>query len=175
MKFRKTELLMKYIYKMFFSVALLFILIPYSSFSQGRISTTFEASPDGKIFIYYQLNGDQDKEYDVGVVLKRTSVPSFELVPSDISGNVGRGKFGDGNKKTIIWTLKPEEKAILNGEDFYFVVNAEEVKSGGGIPWYVYVGGAALAGGAAVLLLNKKSDSGTTTETFPSPPSRPAQ
>lgn len=167
---------MKYIGQFFLTVIILFLLINGSAYSQERISTTFEASPDGKIFIYYQLNGDPEKEYDISVVLKRSSVPSFELTPSDLSGNVGKGKYGDGTKKTIIWNLKPEEKAILNGEDFYFVVNADEVKSGGGIPWYVFVGGAALAGGtAAVLLLNKKSDSGTTTttESFPTPPGRP--
>jgi hypothetical protein len=166
---------MKNFFKVFLSAVLLLPLFLNDSFCQERISTTFEASPDGKIFIYYQLNGDPEKEYDINVVLKRTSVPSFELVPSDISGNVGKGKYGDGTKKTIIWTLKPEEKAILNGEDFYFVVNAEEVKSGGGIPWYVFVGGAALAGGAAALLLTKKSDNtpAATTTTFPSPPARP--
>ena len=167
---------MKNISKVFFSAALLLLLSSNFSFSQQKINATFEASPDGKIFIYYQLNGDPGKEYDISVVLKRTSVPSFALVPSDLSGNVGQGKYGDGTKKTIIWTLMPEEKAILNGEDFYFVVNAEEVKSGGGIPWFVYVGGAALAGGAAVLLLSKKSDSNnSTTTSFPSPPGRPAQ
>ena len=54
------------------------------------------------------------------------------------------------------------------------MVNADEVESGGGIPWYVYVGGAALAGGtAAVLLLNKKSDNTTTETNFPLPPERP--
>ncbi len=164
-------------FKIFFSAVLLFPFISNTSLCQEKINTTFEASPDGKIFIYYQLNGDPEKEYNIGVVLKRTSVPSFELTPADLSGNIGKGKYGDGNKKTIIWTLKPEEKAILNGEDFYFVVDAEEVKTGGGIPWYVYVGGAALAGGtAAVLLLNKKSDNSTTNPVvtgFPSPPARP--
>ena len=166
---------MKYIYQFILPVIILLTFISGTAYSQERISTTFEASPDGKIFIYYQLNGNPDREYDISVVLKRTSVPSFELKPSDLSGNVGRGKYGDGSKKTIIWTLKPEEQAILNGEDFYFVVNADEVESGGGIPWYVYVGGAALVGGtAAVLLLNKKSDNTTTTGTdFPLPPARP--
>jgi hypothetical protein len=165
---------MKNIFTIFTSTIILFLLICSSSFSQEEINTSFEASPDGKIFIYYQLNGIADKEYDISVKLKRTTVPSFELIPSDLSGNIGRGKYGDGTKKTIIWNLKPEEKAILNGDDFYFVVNAEEVKSGGGIPWYVYVGGAALAGGAAALLLTKKSDSSNpTTDNFPSPPARP--
>ena len=166
---------MKYIYQFILPVIILLTFISGTAYSQERISTTFEASPDGKIFIYYQLNGNPDREYDISVELKRTSVPSFELKPSDLSGNVGRGKYGDGSKKTIIWTLKPEEQAILNGEDFYFVVNADEVESGGGIPWYVYVGGAALVGGtAAVLLLNKKSDNTTTTGTdFPLPPARP--
>ena len=167
---------MKNIYRFILPVIMLLTFLSGSAYSQEKISTTFEASPDGKIFIYYQLNGDSEKEYDVSVVLKRTSVPSFELTPSDLSGNIGRGKFGDGKKKTIIWTLKPEEKNILNGDDFYFVVNADEIESGGGIPWYVYVGGAALAGGtAAVLFLNKKSDNTTTTTetSFPLPPARP--
>ena len=165
---------MKNIFTILNLTIILFLLICSYSFSQEKINTSFEASPDGKIFIYYQLNGISDKEYDISVKLKRTTVPSFELIPSDLSGNIGRGKYGDGTKKTIIWNLKPEEKAILNGDDFYFVVNAEEVKSGGGIPWYVYVGGAALAGGAAALLLSKKSDSSNpATDNFPSPPARP--
>ncbi len=164
---------MKKVFTILLTSILFFPFISSSSFSQQRINATFEASQEGKIFIYYQLNGDPEKEYDVSVVLKRTSVPSFELVPSDVSGNIGKGKYGDGSKKTIIWNLKPEEKSILNGEDFYFVVNAEEVKSGGGIPWYLYVGGAALVGGAAVLLLAKKSDNTTTSTTFPEPPGRP--
>jgi hypothetical protein len=165
---------MKNIFTILITAIILLFLACNSSFSQEKINTSFEASQDGKIFIYYQLNGSAEKEYDVSVKLKRTTVPSFELIPSDLSGNIGRGKYGDGTKKTIIWNLKPEEKAVLNGDDFYFVVNAEEVKNGGGIPWYVYVGGAALAGGAAALLLTKKSDnSNSTTDNFPSPPSRP--
>jgi hypothetical protein len=168
---------MKILFNSIFITIIFFLFISKISYSQQNINATFEASPEGKIFIYYQLNGDPEKEYDIGVVLKRTSVPSFALVPEDLSGNVGRGKYGDGTKKTIIWTLKPSEKAILNGEDFYFVVNAQEVKNGGGgIPWYVYVGGAALAGGAAAFLLTKKSDNTTTTTTnFPAPPGRPGQ
>jgi hypothetical protein len=143
--------------------------------AQEKINTTFEAS-EGKIFIYYEIKGDPDKEFNVEVTLRRTSVPSFELTPSQMTGDIGDGKFA-GRQRTIVWRLKPEEEAILDGDDFYFQVTVVPVEEGGGIPWYVYAGGAAVGGGvAALLLLSKKDeggDGGSTTTSFPSPPGRP--
>jgi len=143
------------------------------SFAQQKIETSFQAA-EGKVFIYYEFYGDSDKEYKVSTVLKRKSDPSFELAPSVLVGDVGVGKFANA-RRTIIWQLSPKEEEMLHGSDFYFLVTAEEVSTGGGIPWYVYAGGAALAGGAAAFFLLKKSSSNTpTTSTqFASPPGRP--
>ena len=144
-------------------------------FAQQKIQAGFDYS-EGKIFIFYEFQGDRTKDYEVEITLKRTSDPDYSLVPEKISGDIGEGKFA--NKKCkIIWELNPEDESLLEGEDFYFDVSANEISTGGGIPWYVFAGGAAVAGGtAAILLLGKKDSDGTTTPPtsgFPTPPVRP--
>ena len=156
-------------------VVLTFVGVNQKVFPQGKIQATFDYS-DGKIFIFYEFQGDKAKDYEVGVKLKRTSDPSFEIIPSQLSGDVGEGKFA-GKKNKVTWVLNEDEESQLDGEDFYFDVTALEMEQGGGIPWYVFAGGAALAGGtAAILLLGKKDSDGTTPPPsggFPTPPVRP--
>jgi hypothetical protein len=140
-------------------------------FSQERVSATFEAV-EGKILINYIIKGDPAKEYDVDVVLRRTSDPSFELVPDELSGNVGTGKFA-GSQQTIVWHIKPEEEEKLEGEDFYFEVTASEVTESS-FPWGWLLGGAAVAGGAAAyFILSGNGDDETGTTNLPGPPGRP--
>ncbi|MGE5797607.1 MAG: hypothetical protein ACM34O_04060 [Ignavibacteria bacterium] len=162
--------------KFYFLIVILF-LFHNLSYSQENIDASFEAA-EGKIFIYYELKGDPASEYQVEVKLKRTSDPSFEIVPSVMIGDVGKGKFA-GGKRTIIWHLNSEEEAKLEGEDFYFDVRAEKIEEGGGIPWWVYAGTAAVGGGVAAFFLLNKSDSGDepspSASTFPNPPGRPPQ
>ncbi len=161
--------------KIFFLLALpLSIILSMKVFPQEKIKTTFDYS-EGKIFVFYEFQGDKAKDYEVVISLKRTSDPSFVIVPNKLTGDIGEGKFA-GKKCKIIWELNPDEEAQLEGEDFYFDVTANEILTGGGIPWYVFAGGAVLAGGtAAVLLLTKKSsdESNPPTSSFPTPPIRP--
>ncbi len=163
---------MKIHYYNFCFSLLIFFILSGLAFSQENIKTSFEAS-EGKVFIYYELEGDPQQEYNVSVKLKRSSDPTFELIPSVLVGDVGKGTFA-GKRRTIIWQINPQEEKELGGSDFYFEVLASKIEKGGGIPWYVYVGGAVIAGGAAaLLLLNKKSEDNTNTTQFPVPPSRP--
>lgn len=152
---------------------ILIFLIHRPTLAQERVSATFEVI-EGKILIYYTIKGDVDKEYEIDIVLKRTSVPSFELTPEEMSGDVGTGKYA-GTQRTVIWHIKPEEQEKLDGDDFYFEVTATEIEEGGGFPWLYVVGGAAIAGGAAVfLILNKDNNGdGTTNTSLPTPPGRP--
>ena len=150
---------------------ILFFLVHKPFLAQERVSAAFEAI-EGKVLIYYTVKGDAAKEYEIDVVLKRTSVPSFELIPEEMSGDIGTGKYA-GTRRTIIWHIKPEEQEKLDGDDFYFEVTALEIEEGGGFPWLYVVGGAALAGGAAALLLLKKDESGGETTTLAAPPGRP--
>ncbi|NWF89721.1 MAG: hypothetical protein HXY50_09710 [Ignavibacteriaceae bacterium] len=158
------------------TILLFFVLIfaDQANFAQQKIQASFDYS-DGKIFIFYEFSGDNSKEYDVSIVLKRTSDSEFAIVPEKLSGDIGEGKFS-GKKCKIVWELSSEEESMLEGEDYYFDVTASEISSGG-IPWYVFAGGAAVAGGtAAILLLGKKdntSSNAPATGGFPTPPVRP--
>jgi len=163
--------------KIFYCVLIFFtiMIVNQKVFPQGKIQATFDYS-DGKIFIFYEFQGDRSKDFEVNVKLKRTSDPNFEIIPSQLSGDIGEGKFA-GKKNKITWILGEDEESQLEGEDFYFDVTALEIAEGGGISWYVFAGGAAVAGGtAAILLLGKKDSDGTTPPPsggFPMPPVRP--
>ncbi len=142
--------------------------------AQNEINTSFEYSQH-KILIYYQFAGESSSLYNISVVLKRKSVPDFKLEPGSLSGDYGEGKYANA-KREIIWNLSQQEETSLTGNDYYFEITANELNHGGGIAWYVYVGGLLVGGGAAaVLLLNKKSETSTANSsfTFPGPPGRP--
>ncbi len=154
-------------------LSLIFILFTTGFiFSQEKVSATFEAI-EGKVLIYYTIKGDAEKEYEVNAVLKRTSDPSFELTPGEVSGDIGTGKFA-GTRKTIIWNIKPEEEAQIDGEDFYFEITATEIKEGG-FPWLYVIGGVAAASGAAAYFLLSGNNSEEEITTVANPPGRPPQ
>lgn len=158
-----------------FTVFIFFIFHSSFGLAQTSIKTTFEYS-NHKIIIHYEFQGDPTKEYKVSVFLKRTSDPGFNLVPERMKGDYGKGKYAD-KKDEITWYLtQQEEGSFSHGSDYYFEVTANAIKAGGGLPWYVYVGGAILGGGtAAILLMNNKGtpSSSTSSSTFPKPPGRP--
>ncbi|NUN09591.1 MAG: hypothetical protein HUU54_10490 [Ignavibacteriaceae bacterium] len=156
----------------FFAV-LLFICIPaINALAQEVKYIGFEPG-DGKVFIYYEmLSCDEGTEYNVSVKLKRKNIPTFELIPSTASGDIGTVKCTPGTK-TIVWLTTPSEEASLDGDDFYFEPNIKEIPRGG-IAWYYYVAAAIVGGGAYFLLANGGDDGGTPAATpFPAPPGRP--
>ncbi|MCP5063432.1 MAG: hypothetical protein GY936_13350 [Ignavibacteriae bacterium] len=157
------------------SFLLLVLLFVFSSlaFSQEKVDVTFEEI-NGKIYIYYTLNEVSTKQYDINILLKRTSVISFSHSPSDLTGDIGEGDFA-GKKNTIIWNVTEEEMNLFDGDDFYFQIIANEIKATKSIPWYYYVGGAVAAGAvAAVTLLGGEEETTTTpTSNFATPPGRP--
>ncbi|MGE5401257.1 MAG: hypothetical protein ACM3S2_12700 [Ignavibacteriales bacterium] len=159
------------------NIALILVLLsftgPMGIKAQEKIDVNFELG-DGKVFIFYFLHGNADKEYEINAVLRKSGDPSFKLVPKEMTGDVGEGKFAD-KKCTIIWHISKDEEASLEGEDFYFEVTAGEVSESSS-SWYWYALGAVVAGGGAAtyLLLNKNKDTkGPVTESFAVPPGRP--
>jgi hypothetical protein len=107
------------------------------------------------IYIYYDLAGDVDSDYDVSLILRRELKPSFKFIPIHVSGDIGEGQFV-GKKRTIVWNVKRDFKIDDEVSDYYFEVTAEEIS---GFPWYYYLGGAVVSGVAAVFLLNKDEES----------------
>ena len=156
-------------------IVLIFFILNFFNnnfLAQKVTDVSFEAVGE-QINIYYTLDSLEDSEYEITVLLKRLSIPSFNYSPTEISGSVGKGRFSEG-KKTVVWTVSEEEMAIFDGDDFYFEIFVNKIKPSKGIPWYYYVGTAVVGGAtAAVLLLTGNNNNGTTSNNFPAPPGRP--
>jgi hypothetical protein len=94
-------------------------------------------------------------------------------VPRLLSGDVGEGEF-TGTNRQVTWDFLAEFPGGLDGDDFYFLVEAEKAPWKLS-PWYYIAGGVVAVGAASVYLLTQKN---TTTvnslpEGFPSPVGRP--
>jgi hypothetical protein len=118
------------------------------------------------VYIYYDLTGEADTEYEVTVVLRRETISGYIFPLRTISGDVGKGKFA-GEKRTIIWDVSKDFHIDEEVTDYYFEVTAEKV---GGIPWYYYVGGGLVAGAAAALIIGSGGEEQTETKTAIQPP-----
>lgn len=127
---------------------------------------------DGKIQISYDLNGEQQKEYEVSAFLRRETVPKFEVELKSAGGDIGKGQFA-GKDKVIVWNFENDFKLDYSIEDYYFEIRVD--KLGGGIAWYYYVGAAVGGAVVAVLTMMKGDDGGgnTTTTEVTQPPARP--
>jgi len=137
----------------------------------GKIENArWEVSGD-VVVITYDLVGNSDLVYDVGIALTRESDKNFRIVPASVSGAIGKGKHA-GLKREIRWEYKKDVPQGLSGEDYAFVFDIQIVKEEGGSNLLYYLaGGALVVGGAAVLLLSGSKSSETSAPTgLPSPP-----
>ncbi|HUI29859.1 MAG TPA: hypothetical protein VLX91_06550 [Candidatus Acidoferrales bacterium] len=144
------------------------------AFSQEvTVSNVSFSMRDSDVVVHYDLNGPADGNYQVRLILRRESQSFFKMFPKDIEGDVGTGAFS-GRNREIVWRLYEDVPHGLDGDDYYFEVNAalQRVEKGGGASWLYYVGGALVAGGAVVYFgtdLFKKSGGSQ----LPTPPLRP--
>lgn len=127
---------------------------------------------DSDVVVHYNLSGPADKSYRVQLILRRTTQPSFRMMPVDVSGDVGTVRR-PGPDKQIIWHLYKEIPYGLSGDDYYFEVRVSVINGKGpGISWLYYVG--IMVGGAAAVYfgtnLFNKPGSGSS---IPAPPPRP--
>ncbi len=145
-----------------------------SGYSQvSSVSEVSYSMRDSDVVVHYNLDGPVDRSYKVAVILKRESEPYFKMLPKNVTGDVGNDAHM-GKNKEIVWHLYRDLPDGLDGDDFYFEVNATLLGvEEGGASWLYYVGGALVAGGAAVYFgtdLFKKPAGGSQ---FPTPPLRP--
>jgi hypothetical protein len=124
-----------------------------------------------QVVIRYDL-AVPNNAYRVRVVLRKESEKGFVYVPRLLSGDVGEGEFTGPNRQ-VTWDFLAEFPGGLDGDDFYFVVEAEKAPWKLS-PWYYIVGGVAAVGaGAAYLLTQNKTDSGSLPAGFQLPVGRP--
>ena len=128
---------------------------------------------DSDVVVHYNLNGPADRSYTVAVVLRRESEPYFQMHPKSVTGDVGADAHS-GKNKEIVWHLYRDAPDGLDGDDYFFEVNATLLAvESGGASWLYYVGGALVAGGAAVYFGTDLIKKPAGASQFPAPPLRP--
>jgi hypothetical protein len=130
----------------------------------------FEVSGN-KIVIRYDLTGPIDRVYVVKMSVKRRQVPSYEFIPKAVAGDVGEGKFSGSNRQ-INWEILQELPNGLEGDDYYFRIEAALVPSGSNLVYYL--GGAAVVVGAAAYFLLVKKTTTADEGSFPQPAGHPS-
>lgn len=127
---------------------------------------------DSDVVVHYDLNGPTDDPYKVEMVLRRESQPFFKMLPKDITCDAGTGAFS-GKNREIVWHLYEDVPFGLDGDDYYFEVNATLLAAKkGGTSWLYYVGGAIIGGAALYFGPDLLKKTGGETQ-LPLPPSRP--
>jgi hypothetical protein len=127
----------------------------------------------GKVItIMYDLQGDAEREYKIGMTLHRKSDDSLHYTPVAVKGDIGEG-CRSGNNKQITWNMAKEYRRGLEGDDFYFVIKAELVPEQSST-WLYIAGGAAVVGGVvAYLLIRGGGETSSVDQGFPRPIGRP--
>jgi hypothetical protein len=129
----------------------------------------FEVSGN-RILITYDLAAPADQIYMIKVMLKRRQNPSFEYNPKAVAGDIGEGKYS-GAGRQISWDMLRDYPNGLEGDDYYFRIEATMVTQGTNLLYYLG-GGAVVVGAAAYFLLAKKTTSADEGN-FPQPSGRP--
>ncbi len=132
----------------------------------------FEVS--GKVIVLsYDLQGPANRDYKVSLTLKRKKDIAFQYKPIVVKGSVGED-CQIGNNKQITWDILKEMPQGLEGDDFYFIVQAELIPASSYTWWYI-AGGAAVVGGAVAYIVLSKGAGETTSvdQGFPKPVGRP--
>lgn len=109
----------------------------------------FDSSP-GHVTVSYDLIGPVNATYDVRLILKRSDDKSFEYIPKKISGDVGTGKFA-GKHDRIYWNMDSELPGEMQGDNYYFVVDASRIPPKSSIS--VWFSAAVIAAAAAIVYL----------------------
>lgn len=137
---------------------------------EGARNATWKIA-DGKIIISYDLVVPEGSDYEVAVVLRRESDPSFMITPVSVTGDAGKNTR-PGTRKIAVWDFRKDVQSPLAGNDYFFEfrITLQERSSASWL-WYAG-GGAVVAGAAAVLILGKTADNGTApgASTLPDAP-----
>jgi len=128
------------------------------------------------IYIYYDLVGDIQKAHRVAVYLRRESEPTFVYRPLNVTGELGTIVFPATGKR-IMWEFTKDFPDGLQGDDYYFEVEAEAPETSKPISPLVFIGGGiAVIGGIVAIVLAGGGDDTPPPPTatgFPQPPGRP--
>lgn len=152
--------------KMYRILSFLLLLTTVLSSQEVRV-TNIDFTLDGQnIEIRYDLAGNPKMKYKVDVILKRRDLPDYSLKPSNIKGDIGKGKFA-GTQRKAVWNYVQEFQPGENYADYYFEVRATELKK---IPrGYLYAGSSVVVGIVVAVIFSGEPEN----DPIGMPPGRP--
>ncbi len=156
---------------------LLLLLLEVPVFGQDKSGgavqgTNIRWSTQGDIIVInYDLNGPADEKYEVDVVMKKETDPSFVAIPRTMEGDIGEGFFA-GTGREIRWYYRRDYPQGFEGEGFYFEIHVKPMIERSNTLYYA-LGAAAVAGGLLVYLLTRNQNTTVPSSELPMPPSRP--
>jgi len=173
----------KYFQKLALITILFFLLITLTALPQtvstGKNTDIIEnvnyTVSNEKVFVSYDLLGESDQIYKVSLMLRSVGSKDVIYVPKTVSGDIGEGHFA-GKGKQIIWDIKKDFPEGLSGEDYYFIVQAEEINSSSNILMWAGIGVAAVAAIVTYVVVGGDDNGSSKTNpesSFPQPPGRP--
>jgi hypothetical protein len=126
-----------------------------------------------RVTVSYDLQGEPNATYNVAMMLKSRSDPTFGYEPKALSGDVGLGKYA-GTDREIVWDMSKEFPQGLQGSGYYFVVDAREVSPGHSTSILTWLGAGAVAVAAVITYVIVTRNGGPTSPaSYPNPPGRP--
>jgi hypothetical protein len=126
-----------------------------------------------KYTVSFDIAGEADDNYEIELYLVDKD-KNIERKLTQLTGIYGEGKFyGTGN--SVEWDFEKEINGGIDNGNLNLELRAK--KLGGGIAWYVWVGGVVAGGVVAAVLVggNKGGGNNTGTTTIPTPPVRPSK
>ncbi len=149
-----------------------FLLLLTSSFAvaQNEPYRITDAKPVGSTYVITYENlpigDDADAEYKVTLRITREKDKKFKFDPSELSGDIGVGKFR-GNNLTIKWNYGKQFPKGLQFDDIEFELTVSKRE---GIPSWIWYGGgiAAIGVGAYFYIQSKKTEDSDSS--LPDPP-----
>lgn len=130
----------------------LFLITLFSNNGQAQSyaieNVSYTVLPENVIVVNYDLLG-ANRRYAVDVSLKRKKLPGFSYTPTQVMGDVGKGRFAGRNKK-IVWSLDNEDPDNFYidpyVDDYYLEVTARRSSRNG---WFLF---PAIIGGVGWLV-----------------------
>ena len=125
------------------------------------------------VTVTYDLSGSAKANYNVALVLRSRSDPSFKYSPKVLTGDVGLGTHA-GIQRKIVWNMEQEFPEGLPGNGYYFVVNADEVDADHSTGILTWLGAGAVAIAAVTTYIIVSHNGGLKAPvSYPVPPGRP--
>lgn len=127
---------------------------------------------NGTVYITYDLSGNEEQLFAISLILKKADYKNFTYLPKTVTGDIGDDQTA-GKNKEIIWELRNDFPEGLSGEDYYFIVQAEEVDGSANILTWAGIGIAAAVAAVTYIIVGNGNSSENSSNSFPSPPGRP--